>query len=95
VNYQVDPALRLGLGYHYTILSNVATAHYNQVNAGADYSLSKRTDLYAIASFQRASGSTLNASGMRVAAQAVIGDYGVNSGAITQALVAVGMRQRF
>ncbi|WP_369869733.1 porin [Burkholderia cepacia] len=95
VNCQVDPALRLGLGYHYTWLSGTDSAHYHQVNAAADYALSKRTDLYAVAAFQRASGSTLNASGASVAAQAVIGDYGLNSGSNTQTLVAIGMRQRF
>jgi predicted porin len=95
LNYLVDPALRLGAGYHYTWLTGAESAHYHQVNAAVDYSLSKRTDLYAMAAFQRASGSTLNASGAHVAAQAVIGDYGLNSGASTQTLVAIGMRQRF
>jgi predicted porin len=95
VNYQMDPALRLGVGYHYTWLSGAESAHYHQVNAAADYALSKRTDLYAVAAFQRASGSTLDASGASVAAQAVIGDYGLNSGSKTQTLVAIGMRQRF
>lgn len=95
VNLQVDPALKLGVGYHYTWLTGADTAHYHQVNAAADYALSKRTDLYVMAAFQRASGSTLNASGESVAAQAVIGDYGLNSGSNTQTLVAVGMRQRF
>lgn len=95
VNYQVDPVLQLGMGYHYTWLAGADTAHYHQVNAAVDYSLSKRTDVYAMAAFQRASGSTLNASGDSVAAQAVIGDYGVNSGSNTQTLVAIGMRQRF
>ncbi|WP_246290805.1 porin [Paraburkholderia fynbosensis] len=95
MNYQANPALRLGVGYHYTWLSGADAAHYNQVNAGADYLVSKRTDIYAIAAFQRASGSTLNAAGESVAAQAVIGDYGLNSGSNTQTLVSVGVRHRF
>ncbi|WP_321906083.1 porin [Paraburkholderia tropica] len=95
VNWQFTPAARMGVGYHYTWLAGADSAHYHQVNAAFDYSLSKRTDVYALAAFQRASGTTRNASGASIPAQAVIGDYGVSSGSNTQTLLAVGVRQRF
>jgi predicted porin len=95
VNYQFTPALRAGVGYNYTSLTGPASAHYNQVNLGGDYALSKRTELYALAGYQKASGHTLGTNGKAVAAQASIGDFGVNSGTDTQELVAVGIRHKF
>lgn len=95
LNYQVTPALRAGVGYNYTVLTGPASAHYNQVNVGGDYALSKRTELYALAGYQKASGHTLNASGASVAAQASIGDFGVNSGTNSQELLALGIRHKF
>ena len=92
VNYQITPAVRAGVGYNYTSLTGPSSAHYNQVNLGADYALSARTDLYALAGYQKASGNTLNASGKVVGAQASIGDLGVNSGTDSQALALVGIR---
>ena len=94
-NYHVNPALLLGLGYNYTKATGPASASYNQFNFGTDYALSKRTSLYALAAYQKASGKTLNASGATVAATAVVGDYGVNSGESNQALAIVGIRHRF
>ncbi|TKC91181.1 porin [Trinickia terrae] len=94
-NYQLNPALRAGVGYNYTSLTGPASAHYNQVNLGADYALSKRTDLYALFGYQKASGNTLNASGAVVSAQASIGDFGVNSGTNSQDLAVVGIRHKF
>ncbi|RQR63208.1 porin [Burkholderia sp. Bp9002] len=94
-NWQFSPALRAGVGYNYTSLTGPTSAHYNQVNLGADYSLSKRTDLYALFGYQRASGNTLNANGAVVKAAASVGSYGVNSGTNTQELAVVGIRHKF
>ncbi|MGQ7933238.1 porin [Paraburkholderia sp. D1E] len=94
-NYQITSALRAGVGYNYTSLTGPSSAHYNQVNLGADYALSKRTELYALAGYQKASGNTLNASGKVVSAQASIGSYGVNSGTNSQELAIVGIRHKF
>ncbi|WP_126282246.1 porin [Burkholderia stagnalis] len=94
-NWQFSPALRAGVGYNYTSLTGPASAHYNQVNLGADYALSKRTDLYALFGYQRASGHTLNANGAVVKAAASVGSYGVNSGTNTQELAVVGIRHKF
>lgn len=95
VNYQITPALRTGVAYNYTSLTGPSSAHYNQINLGADYALSKRTDLYALTGYQKASGNTLNSSGKVVGAQASIGDFGVNSGTDSQALAVVGIRHKF
>ncbi|MFM0044514.1 porin [Paraburkholderia sediminicola] len=94
-NYQITSALRAGVGYNYTSLTGPSSAHYNQVNLGADYALSKRTELYALAGYQKASGNTLNASGTVVSAQASIGSYGVNSGTNSQEVAIVGIRHKF
>jgi predicted porin len=83
------------VGYNYTSLTGPASAHYNQVNLGADYAVSKRTDLYALFGYQKASGNTLNSSGTVVSADASIGDFGVNSGANSQDVAVVGIRHRF
>jgi predicted porin len=55
--YAFTPALTAGLGYTYMHLSGANTGHWNQVNASVDYALSKRTDVYALAIYQDASGS--------------------------------------
>lgn len=94
-NWQFSPPLRAGVGYNYTSLTGPASAHYNQVNLGADYALSKRTDLYALFGYQKASGNTLDASGATVKAAASVGSYGVNSGTDTQELAIVGIRHKF
>jgi predicted porin len=59
VSYQVTAPLSLGASYSYTSASGPDgnKAHYNQVNAGVHYSLSKRTDIYMVASWQRAAGT--------------------------------------
>ncbi|MGU7782185.1 porin [Burkholderia sp. PU8-34] len=95
LNWQFSPALRAGVGYNYTSLTGPTSAHYNQVNLGGDYALSKRTDLYALFGYQKASGRTLNASGAIVKAAASVGSYGVNSGTDTQELAIVGIRHKF
>ncbi len=65
------------------------------MNLGGDYSLSKRTDLYPLAGYQKASGRTLDVKGSSVVAQASIGDFGMSSGADIQALVVLGIRHKF
>jgi predicted porin len=58
--YQITPTLLAGVAYDYTRnsgASGVGSAEYNQASAGLDYFLSKRTDLYFIAVYQKASGT--------------------------------------
>ncbi|SAL00860.1 porin [Caballeronia arationis] len=96
VNYQLTPAMLLGLGYTYTKASGDTAAHYNQVSLGADYSLSKRTDLYAVGAWQQASGTQKNADGTTTSdAQASVGSYGFSSGGDHQEVVIVGIRHKF
>jgi predicted porin len=93
--YQVTRSGVAAVGYIFTKSSGDASATYNQVNVGYDYSLSKRTELYALAGWQKASGSTLNSKGNVVPANASVGSFEVNSGTDTQGLVAIGIRHRF
>ena len=97
INYQATPAMLLGFGYDYTKgYGNNVDASYNQFSLGADYSLSKRTDLYALAGYQKASGNTINAStGTLVAATASFADFGNDSGSNSQTMVMVGIRHHF
>jgi predicted porin len=94
VNYQASTALLVGLGYSYTKSSGDTSATYHQVSIGADYNLSKRTDVYMTAAYQHASGQTGDGTGGSVAAQASIGSYGY-AGTSTQEMVNLGLRHRF
>lgn len=93
-NYQANPALLLGIGYSYTHASGGTNASYNQVSLGADYNLSKRTDVYLVGAWQHASGSQLNADGTVSSAEASIGSYGV-AGTSSQDIVSLGIRHKF
>jgi predicted porin len=88
--WQATPAVQLEVGYDYMKSHGDSSATYNQVTLAGDYALSKRTDLYATASYEHASGS--NGAGP---AQAVIADAFVDGGTSTQELVIVGIRHRF
>lgn len=59
LQYFVTPAFMLGVAYNYTKLDGAAdeNAHYSQLNWGGRYFLSKTTDFYAVAVWQRASGT--------------------------------------
>ncbi|HVW48777.1 MAG TPA: porin [Trinickia sp.] len=95
LNYQATPALLLGLGYTYTKSSGDTSATYHQASLGADYSLSKRTDVYLVGAYQHASGQTRDpVTGGVTNAQASIGSYGYN-GTSSQELVALGLRHKF
>jgi len=94
LGYQLNPALLLGLGYTYTHGSGDSSNTYNQVALGADYNLSKRTDLYAIAAYQHANGQEPGAA-QGTSAGASIGSYGYNSASNSQELVSLGIRHKF
>jgi len=96
VNYQLNPATLLGLGYTYMKTTGVTKANYNQISLGSDYNLSKRTDLYAVFAYQKANGDALSADGTAVVgADASIGSYGSPSGNDTQELLILGIRHKF
>ncbi|MPW20421.1 Porin Gram-negative type [Paraburkholderia piptadeniae] len=88
--WQVAPTFLLGAGYNYTKTSGDSSAKYHMFTVGADYNLSKRTDVYAVAGYTHASGQ--NGLGE---AQAVVGSYDIDSGKTSQAITVVGLRHRF
>ncbi len=91
--FQATPAILLGVGYSYTKASGNTTAKYHQASLGADYSLSKRTDIYLVGAYQHASGTQL-VGGQLQSAQASIGSYGA-AGTSSQEIVALGLRHKF
>ncbi|KVE26475.1 porin [Burkholderia vietnamiensis] len=91
--YNLTPALGLGVAYTYTnarlsnVIDGLNSVHFHQVGVQADYSLSKRTDVYAQAVYQRGSG--LNASIYN-------GDLSTpTSSSMNQTAATVGLRHRF
>jgi predicted porin len=92
LRYQVSPALMLGLSYDYTDGTGVGngSAIYHTVDLGAIYSLSKRTDLYAVGVYQHAAGT--DSTGHRAVA-AIIGS--TPSTGAAQTVATVGIRHRF
>ncbi|MFM0738696.1 porin [Paraburkholderia xenovorans] len=95
--YQLTPAFLVGAAYDYTVGGSVESksgekpdARYHQFAIGADYFLSKRTDLYLTGIYQKASG---------VDSRGVIAVAAINN--VTPAsgnhvgLVRVGIRHKF
>lgn len=60
LNYQLTPALLAGAGYNYTRIDNRneggGRAQFHQLTLGTSYAMSKRTDVYLVGAYQRASG---------------------------------------
>jgi len=86
--YNLTPALGLGAAYTYTnAKQDGQNAHWNQFGLQADYALSKRTDVYAQAVYQRASGAN---------ASIYNGDINaLSSSSMNQTAATVGLRHRF
>jgi predicted porin len=93
--YQLTPAMLLGLGYIYTKSGGDTSATYNQVSLGADYNLSKRTDVYLIGAYQHATGTQRADSTTTVGATASVGSYGFQSNSSNQEIVSLGIRHKF
>jgi predicted porin len=55
--YLITPSLSVGVVYDYTRGYDVAKSRYNLFDAGIDYFLSKRTDLYAAVMYEHAWGT--------------------------------------
>ena len=88
--YQVSPAWVLGVAADYARASGIHDASYRQFVIGADYNLSMRTDVYAMAIYQKASG--VDSTGKR----AVAAINGVRPSADdSQAVLRVGLRHKF
>jgi predicted porin len=96
--WKFTPAFFAGGAYNYTKGNNVTSApgvsvgnqHFNQFAVMADYFLSKRTDVYAEASFQKASGTSSTGG----AAVADIGNLGDSSNS-RQAVIRLALRHKF
>ncbi|MFM0338979.1 porin [Paraburkholderia fungorum] len=99
LGYQLTPAMLLGLGYTYTKASGDTSATYHQVSLGADYNLSKRTDVYLLGVYQHASGEQrvpTAAGGTTVqSAVASAADYGYQSANQSQEVISLGIRHKF
>ncbi|MBN3759723.1 porin [Burkholderia sp. Ac-20365] len=102
-NYEIGgrwgftPALSAGLGYTFSKLDDRFEGKWHQINSSVDYALSKRTDVYLLGIYQKASGSNVVA-GRNVPVQAEIGSSSSfigNAGANTQFVTRVGVRHRF
>lgn len=96
--YQFTPAIMAGIGYIFTDASGYTgagatsfasgtRAHWHQIDAGAAYYFSKRTDLHASVIYQRAAGDAT------VAAINAFGPAG--AGVRNQVAVLAGLRHRF
>lgn len=86
IRYQVTPSLMLVLGEAYTsVRQSGESGHYLQTSGGADYYLSKRTDLYLNAFYQKASSNL----------QANIDAAGGAASGSSQAVVVAGIRHKF
>ncbi|MDR8726852.1 porin [Burkholderia pseudomultivorans] len=91
-SYRIGAAVSLGASYSYTLARgpDAIGAHYHQVNAGVHYALSKRTDVYMIAVYQRAAGTD------SLGQPAVASINGMTPSASRQQFVdAVGIAHRF
>ncbi|AIO44413.1 porin [Burkholderia cenocepacia] len=89
--YNLTPALGLGAAYTYTSAKqNGQSTHWNQFGVQADYSLSKRTDVYAQAVYQRGT------KGAGFGASIYNGDVNAYpSSKVSQTAATVGLRHRF
>ncbi|WP_325169325.1 porin [Pandoraea sputorum] len=88
--WQISPALAAQTGYDYLNASGDSSAHYHQVSAAVDYSLSKRTDLFCVVTYAHATG--YNGIGP---AQAAIATVYVDAGVNSQMYVTAGVRHKF
>lgn len=93
LKYYLTPSFQLGVSYSLTDGSDLnghTGARYQQVDLGADYFLSKRTDFYLVAVGQKASGTDSTGK----AAVAAIDGLTASSND-KQLLVSAGIRQKF
>jgi predicted porin len=103
LHWKATPAVDLAGGYSYTraTTANGITnaAQYQQLNLAQFYSLSKRTQLYFLESYQRANGKTLgtNGAGNIIDATASIGDglNGTPSSSGSQIAIGMGIQHHF
>lgn len=94
LQYHLTPRVLAGIAYNYLhgshVSDTVGGANYSQVSAGVNYSLSRRTDLYAALQYQTVNGRDSTGAG------AVANISGVSpSSNRYQTVGRVGLRHRF
>jgi predicted porin len=91
--YRFTPTLLVGAQYNYTHASGQTRATYHQISLGADYNLSKRTDVYLLGLYQHMNGDQLG----NVPGSATAADYGFASapGTHSQEILSLGIRHKF
>jgi len=94
LNYQFTPSLNAAVNYTYMKTSGVSSSKYNTFSAGVDYTLSKRTDVYGVAGYTKATGQTL-VDGVLQTAGANVGDFATSSSSNNQFTATVGIRHKF
>lgn len=100
-SYYVRPDIYIAGAYSYTAARSANgisdRARYNQISFEETYNLSKRTALYAVQSYQHATGKTLNSSGVPINAVASVGDSqnGTPSSSGSQFVTIIGIRSFF
>lgn len=93
LQYQLTPALQLAAQYAFTRNGNangLPSARYNQVDLGADYHLSKRTDVYLYGLYLHAAG--VDSTGGRAVAAS---SNAIASSGSGQIIVLSGIRHTF
>ncbi|MGA3250856.1 MAG: porin [Paraburkholderia sp.] len=97
--YALTSAFSASLGYTYSKLDDAYEGKWHQVTGVLDYALSKRTDVYVLAIYQKALGSN-TIDGQNVPVQAEIGSstsyLGTSgSGSTSQVAARIGIRHLF
>jgi predicted porin len=96
LEYQLTAALGLDVGYTFTKSTGGSSATYNNVAAGMEYSLSKRTTLYAMGGYSHAHGTTFSQDGNSiVSAGGTVGDIESSSSTPTQVALIFGLTTKF
>ncbi|SAK98344.1 porin [Caballeronia fortuita] len=94
--YAFTSALSAGLGYSYLNMTGNSSGHWNQVDASVDYALSKRTDVYVLGIYQKASGSNRgveNQASIGSSSSSYFGTSGL--GENDQLAFRIGVRHKF
>jgi predicted porin len=96
LGYQLSPEELLAIGYTYTKSGGASAATYNSIAIGSEYSVSKRTTLYATAAYTHANGTTFSSDGTTlVPAAGSIGDLVSSSSTPNQVAALVGILHKF
>ena len=100
-HYSLTPAVTLAAAYTFTDgkFNNIDSAispKWNQFSLLSDYALSKRTDVYALATYQRVHGQAVQgAAGVPASLTGASTDIGTTSATNNQTVVGIGLRTRF